>query len=192
MHAAREAVALHAASHIHSVSQEAVPRALHANHAGICSSTVHTYATMLCLFLILLRWGVRLGEREGGGRHCVTHLSVFETYNGTMQGQLAWVYGHKEPCYCHQHRVCICEQMHWLSRAAEACRVNGTLRRPQQAASCTCCQHNPQPCMSGHTHKRSYGTAARHGTYGDAATEAQHIHAHTHWALLHIDAVSVY
>lgn len=42
MHAAGEAVALHAAGHIHCVSQEAVPRALHANHTGIGRSTVHT------------------------------------------------------------------------------------------------------------------------------------------------------
>ena len=51
MHAAREAVALHAAGHIDSVSQETVPGALHADDAGICRSTVHPCATTPYLLL---------------------------------------------------------------------------------------------------------------------------------------------
>ena len=42
MHAAGEAIALHAAGHIHCVAQEAVPRALHANHPSVGWPTVHT------------------------------------------------------------------------------------------------------------------------------------------------------
>ena len=51
MHAAREAVALHAAGHVHSVSQETVPGALHADDTGICRPTVHPCATTPCLLL---------------------------------------------------------------------------------------------------------------------------------------------
>ena len=42
MHAAGEAVALHAAGHIHSVPQEAVARAFHANHTSIGWTTMHS------------------------------------------------------------------------------------------------------------------------------------------------------
>ena len=42
MHAAGEAVALHAAGHIDSVTQETVARALHANHTSIRWPTVQT------------------------------------------------------------------------------------------------------------------------------------------------------
>ena len=77
MHAAREAVALHAASHIDSVAQEAVPGALHANHASICRSTMHPCATMPCLFLFCFWCGGGGGGGGGGGA-----ASVFETCNG--------------------------------------------------------------------------------------------------------------
>ena len=45
VHAAWEAVALHAAGHVHGVSQETVPGALHADDAGICCSTMHTWTS---------------------------------------------------------------------------------------------------------------------------------------------------
>lgn len=76
MHTAGEAVALHTAGHIHSVPQEAIARALHADHTGIGRPTVHACAIAEpCYWTIAGKQqlcGTRLPSSKGQDLPCMS------------------------------------------------------------------------------------------------------------------------